>query len=111
LIAKAFRVLQSCQPGYKPNGKAEWVTAIKSIYKKKGPSGVWRLQKNHPHLYTQAGWLFGGLDEGYRFVGLKPEEIRLRGFYEDKRLHKDIWRLRRQNLPLYPAYVMKNHPR
>ena len=57
LVAKAFRIIQSCQPGFKPNSKAEWVDAIKRIYKKKGASGLWRLQKNHPHLYIkQAGF-------------------------------------------------------
>jgi hypothetical protein len=109
LVAKAFRIIQSCQPGFKPNSKAEWVDAIKKIYKKKGPAGLWRLQKNHPHLYNQAVWLFGGLDEGYRFIGLDPEEIRLRSFYEDERLRREIWSLRRQKLPFYASYVMKHH--
>jgi hypothetical protein len=74
LIAKAFRVLQGSHPGFKPNNKADWAAAIKRIYKKKGPAGLWRLQRNHPHLYQQAVWLFGGLDEGYRFVGLDPRK-------------------------------------
>jgi hypothetical protein len=74
LIAKAFRVIQSCQPGYKPNSKTEWVAEIKKIYKRKGVAGLQRLQKNHPHLYLQAKWLFGGMDEGFRFVGLDAQK-------------------------------------
>jgi hypothetical protein len=61
-----LRGLQCSRLGFKPDGKAEWVAAIKPIYKKKGASGLWRLQKNHPHLYNQNVWLFGGLEEGYR---------------------------------------------
>jgi hypothetical protein len=97
LIAKAFRVIQSCQPGYKPNSKTEWVAEIKKIYKRKGVGGLQRLQKNHPHFYLQAKWLFGGMDEGFRFVGLDASEIRLRSFYEDERLHRETRRLKRQN--------------
>jgi hypothetical protein len=53
LIAKAFRVLQSCRAGFKPNGKAEWIIEIKRIYKKKGVAGLRRLQKNHRRLSDQ----------------------------------------------------------
>ncbi len=82
LIAKAFRVLQSCHPGFKPNSKAEWVAEIKKTYQKKGVAGLHRVQKTHFHLYLQAKWLFGGMDQGFRFIGLEPEEIRLRRFYD-----------------------------
>src|ERR1041384_6784836 len=111
LIARAFRIIQSRDPGFKANSKAEWVAEIKKIYKRKGLTGLRCLQKNHFHLYLQAKWLFGGMDEGFRFIGLDPEEIRLHSPYEDERLHKEIWRLLRQKLPLYPNYVMKHHPR
>ena len=110
LIAKAFRIIQSRDPGFKANSKAEWVAEIKKIYKRKGLTGLRCLQKNHFHLYLQAKWLFGGMDEGFRFIGLDPEEIRLRSFYEDERFHKEIWSLRRQKLPLYPYSVNKHHP-
>jgi len=109
LIAKAFRVIQSRDPGFRANSKAEWLAEIKKIYKAKGVAGLRCLQKNHFHLYLQAKWLFGGMDDGYRFIGLDPEEIRLHSPYEDERLHRDIWRLRRQKVPLYPNYVMKHH--
>src|ERR1044071_2707678 len=87
LIAKAFRILQSRDPDFRANSTAEWVTEIKKIYKMKGIAGLRRLQKNHFHLYLQAKWLFGGMDEGYRFIGLDPEEIRLHSPYQDERLH------------------------
>ena len=51
LIARAFRIIQSRDPGFKANSKAEWVAAIKKIYKRKGVAGLRRLQKNHFHLY------------------------------------------------------------
>src|ERR1051325_11365134 len=70
LIAKAFRVLQSRDPGFRANSKAEWVADIKKIYKRKGIAGLQCLQKNHLHLYLKAKWLFGSMDQGYRFVGL-----------------------------------------
>jgi hypothetical protein len=36
LIAKAFRVIQSSRRGYYPNGKSEWIAAMKKVYKKDG---------------------------------------------------------------------------
>jgi hypothetical protein len=111
LIAKAFRVLQSHDPGFRANSKAEWVAEVKKIYKRKGLTGLLRLQKNHFHLYLQAKWLFGGMDEGYRFIGLDPEKIRLTSPRHDERLRREIWKLRKEKVPLYPHYVMKNHNR
>ena len=84
LIAKAFRNIQSRDPGFRANSKAEWVAEIKKIYKRKGVAGLQHLRKNHFHLYLQAKWLFGGMDEGFRFIGLDPEDIRLRSLYDEE---------------------------
>jgi hypothetical protein len=36
LIAKGFRIIQSSRPGYYPNGKKEWIAAMKKVYEKDG---------------------------------------------------------------------------
>src|SRR5262249_19027267 len=36
LIAKDFRVIQSSRRGYYPNGKKEWIAAVKNVYEKDG---------------------------------------------------------------------------
>src|SRR5215831_20151253 len=36
LIAKAFRMIQSSRHGYYPNGKKEWIAAVKNVYEKDG---------------------------------------------------------------------------
>ncbi len=36
LIAKAFRMIQSSRRGYYPNGKTEWIAAMKNVYEKDG---------------------------------------------------------------------------
>ena len=36
LTAKAFRVIQSSRRGYYPNGKSEWIAAVKKVYKRDG---------------------------------------------------------------------------
>src|ERR1044071_1739748 len=53
LVAKAFRVLQSSRPGYKPNGKAEWASEIENIHANQGFAGLQRLERKHPILYGQ----------------------------------------------------------
>jgi hypothetical protein len=109
LIAKAFRVLQSSRPGYKPNSKAEWASEIKNIHATQGVAGLQRLERNRPILYGQGIWLFGKIDAGFRFVGLDPDEIRLSSRWEDAKLHREIRKLRNRRLPLYANYVMKHH--
>ena len=36
LIAKDFRRIQSSRRGYYPNGKSEWIRAVKKLYEKDG---------------------------------------------------------------------------
>jgi hypothetical protein len=111
LIAKAFRILQSSRPGFKPYGKTEWIATIKKIYKNNKDSSPGLLQKTHPYLYHQGVWIFGDADEGLRAGGFDPEITRLRSFWTEERLNREIRHLRQQKLPLYPNYVMKNHPK
>jgi hypothetical protein len=111
LIAKDFRIIQSSRPGYQPYGKREWVAAIKRIYKRNNGVSAGLLQKSHPYLYNQGVWIFGDADEGLRAAGFDPETTRLRSFWKDERLNREIQRLRQQKLPLYGRYVMKNHPK
>src|ERR671925_1095606 len=108
LIAKDFRLLQSSRPRFKPYGKKEWIVAVQKIYNKNsGSGGV--LQKSHPYLYNQGVWIFGDADRGLRAAGFDPERMRLRSFWPDERLNREILRLRQQGLLLYPHYVMKNN--
>jgi hypothetical protein len=36
LTAKDFRSIQSSRHGYYPNGKSEWIAAMKRVYEKEG---------------------------------------------------------------------------
>jgi hypothetical protein len=68
------------------------------------------FKKTHPYLYEQAVRIFGDADEGLRAAGFDPETTRLRSFWKDDRLTREIQRLRTEKLPVYASYVMKNHP-
>ena len=52
LIAKAFRMIQSSRHGYYPNGKNEWIAAMKKVYKKDGKVFAGYLQDKYKHLLT-----------------------------------------------------------
>jgi hypothetical protein len=54
LIAKGFRVLRSSRPNFVPNGKAEWLSAIKRVHKREHNITPRYLQKKHAHLYAKA---------------------------------------------------------
>jgi hypothetical protein len=77
LIAKDFRKIQSSRRGYQPLGKSDWAAAIKRAYKRDGNVFAKRLQKKHPHLYTQGVWIFGDWDNALRAAELDPERTRL----------------------------------
>jgi hypothetical protein len=51
LIAKDFRIIQSSRRGYYPNGKSEWIAAVKKVYEKDGNVFAGYLQDNYAHLY------------------------------------------------------------
>lgn len=59
LIAKAFRVIQSSRRGYYPNGRSEWIDAVKKVYKRDGKIFARYLQDKYKHLYEQGIWIFG----------------------------------------------------
>ena len=55
LIAKDFRVLQSSRPGYYPNGKHEWIAAVKKVYKRDGKVFAGHLQYEYPICINKGG--------------------------------------------------------
>jgi len=67
------------------------------------------LQQKHPYLYHQGTWLFGDWDKALRAAGFDLERGRRRRFWDKEKIIKGLQRMRKQNLPLYPKYVMKNH--
>jgi hypothetical protein len=109
LIAKDFRIIQSSRRGYHPYGKSDWIAAIKKIYRRDGNIFARRLQIKHPHLYTQGTWIFGDWDKALCAAGFDPERMRLRISWDREKINTGIRALRKQNLPLYAKYVMKNH--
>jgi hypothetical protein len=109
LIAKNFRIIQSSRRGYQPYGKSEWIEAIRKIYKRGDSVFAGDLQNKHPYLYNQGVWIFGDWDGALRAAGLDPEIARMRRFWDKEKIVKELRRMRKQHLPLYPYYVMKNH--
>jgi len=109
LIAKDFRRIQSSCRGYHPYGKREWIAAIKKIDKKGGSVFAGDLQDKNPYLYNQGVWIFGNWDNALRAAGFNPVKMRMRSFWDKKRVISELRRMQRQNLPLYPDYVMENH--
>jgi hypothetical protein len=57
LIAKAFRMIQSSRPGYYPNGKNEWIAAMKKVYEKDGKVFAGHLQ-DKPNIYMNKAYGF-----------------------------------------------------
>jgi hypothetical protein len=111
LIAKDFRVIQSSRRGFFPHGRSDWIAAIKRVYKRDRNITAIHLQRQHPHLYHQGVWIFGDWDKALRAGGFDPKRMRLRRFWDEEAVIKEIRRMRTQGLPLYARYVMKNHGR
>jgi hypothetical protein len=74
LIAKDFRILQSSRRGYYPNGKTEWIAAMKEVYESDGNVFAGYLQDKHAHLYEQGIWIFGDWDKALCAAGFDPEK-------------------------------------
>jgi hypothetical protein len=53
LCSKTFRVNHSSRSDYCPDGKRDWIAAIKKIHKQHGHVFAGYLQDNVPHLYNQ----------------------------------------------------------
>jgi hypothetical protein len=109
LIAKDFRVLQSSRHNYYPNGKNEWIAAMKNVYKKDGKVFAGYLQANYAHLYEQGIWIFGDWDKALNAAGFYPEKMRERGVWDKEKIIETIRTMHKKHLPLYVAYVMDNH--
>src|SRR5213593_4504036 len=110
LIAKDSRRLHSSRRDYRPYSKRDWIAAIKKIYKRDEQVFAGFLQEKHQQLYHQGTWLFGDWDKALRAAGFDPEQMRLRSFWDGEKVILGIRALRKQNLPLYAKYVVKNHP-
>ena len=110
LIAKDFRRIQSSRRGYYPFGKSDWVSAIRTIYKKTGNVFAGYLQKEYRHIYLQGVWIYGNWDKALRAAEFDPRSMRQRDRWNPDKAVKGISWLRTQGLPLYARYVMKFHP-
>jgi hypothetical protein len=108
LIAKDFRRIQSSRHGYYPNGKSEWIAAMKKVYKKDGKVFAGNLQDNYPHLYEQGIWIFGDWDKALLATGFDPEKMRKRSIWDEEKIIETIRTMHKKHLPLYAAYVMDN---
>jgi hypothetical protein len=110
LIAKAFRRTQSSRHGYYPNGKNEWIAAMKKLYEKDGQVFAGHLQDNYAHfLYEQAIWIFGDWDKALLAAGFDPEKMRKLSIWDEEKIIHTIRAMHNKHLPLYAAYVMANH--
>src|SRR5262249_22803910 len=109
LIAKDFRVIQSSRRGYYPNGKKQWIAAVKNVYEKDGKIFAGYLQDNYKHLYEQGIWIFGDWDKALYAAGFDPEKMRERGIWHKKKIIEKIRAMHKKQLPLYAKYVMDNH--
>ena len=110
LIAKAFRMIQSSRRGYYPNGKSDWIAAMKKLYEKDGKVFAGYLQDNYAHfLYEQAIWIFGDWDKALLAAGFDPEKMRKLSIWDEEKIIHTIRAMHNKHLPLYAAYVMANH--
>ena len=109
LIAKDFRMIRSSRRGFYPHGKSDWIVTFKKLHKQGESVFAGDLQDKHPYLYNQGVWIFGDWDKALRAAGFDPKMMRLRTFWGQDRVIKEIRGMRDQNLPLYANYVMKNH--
>src|SRR5437016_5772943 len=109
LIAKAFRRIQSSRRGYYPNGKYEWIDAVKNVYKKDAKVFAGHLQDNYAHLYEQGIWIFGDWDKALLAAGFDPETMRKLSIWDEEKIIMKIRAMHEKDLPLYAKYAMDNH--
>jgi hypothetical protein len=103
LIAKAFRTIQSSRPRYYPNGKNEWIAAVKKVFKRDGKVFAGHLQAKHKHLYEQGIWIFGDWDKALLAAGFDPEKMRKRSIWDEKKIISKIRTMHGICLPLSGA--------
>ena len=109
LIAKDFSRIQSSRRGYYPNGKSEWIGAMKNVYKKDGKVFAGHLQDKYKHSYEQVIWIFGDWDKALHAAGLNPEKMRKRSTWDEEKIIMKIHAMHKRHLPLYAKYAMDNH--
>jgi hypothetical protein len=110
LIAKGFRVLKSSRRGYYPNGKNEWIAAMKKVYETDGNVFAGYLQNKYGYLYEQGIWIFGDWDKALSAAGFDPAKMRERSVWAEEKIIGTIRTMHKKDLPLYAAYVLDNHP-
>jgi hypothetical protein len=101
LIAKDFSRIQSSRRGYYPNGKSEWIGAMKNVYKKDGKVFAGHLQDKYKHSYEQVIWIFGDWDKALHAAGLNPEKMRKRSTWDEEKIIMKIHAMHKRHLPLY----------
>ena len=102
-------MIRSSRRGFYPHGKSDWIDAIKKLRERGESVFAGDLQDKHPYLYNQGVWIFGDWDRALLAAGFDPKRMRLRTFWDQDRIIREIRGMRDQNLPLYPHYIMKNH--
>jgi hypothetical protein len=111
LTAKEFRIIQRSRRGYYPNGKSEWIAALKKVYESDGNVFAGHLQDKYGHLYEQGVWIFGDWNKALHAAGFDPEKMRERIVWDEEKIIDTIRSMHKKHLPLYAACVMANHHR
>lgn len=109
LIAKDTRRRQSSRPYYHAFDRREWIAAIRRFYEKTGNVFAVTVQKQSPHLYSQALWIFGNWNSALRAARFQPERVRQHNLWNPDKVIKRIGQLRKQRQPLFACYAMTNH--
>jgi hypothetical protein len=104
LTAKDFRIIQSSRRGYYPNGKSEWIAAIRKLYGSDHNVLAGYLQDKYGHLYEQGVWIFGDWDKALCAAGFDPDTMRERSLWDEEKIIDTIRSMHKKHLPLYAAY-------
>jgi hypothetical protein len=91
LIAKDFRLIKSSRRGYHPYGRSDWVTTIRTVYKKTGNVIAGFLQDEYPHVYVQGVWIYGNWDKALCAAGFKSLPLRQTFHLPGKALPRFFW--------------------
>jgi hypothetical protein len=99
LIAKAFRMIQSPRPGYYPNGKSEWIRAVRKLYEKDGKVFAGHLQDEYKFYMNKAF--------GFSVIGT---ELCLRRDLIQERCGCADYGITKESLRKYAACEIENCP-
>jgi hypothetical protein len=100
LIAKGCRMIQSSRHGYYPNGKSDWIVAMKNVYETDGKLFAGYLQEKYKHRYEPGIWIFGDWDKALHAAGFEPEKMGERGVWDEEKIIKKIRTMHKKHLPL-----------